>query len=250
MKTITLDNAAVHHGDLILVNAQYPYRDTLPLKSLAPACGAGSPVFLDIRAAAVLDRLLADIGAGGRIVPVSGWRSKTEQEALYAGALAGHGPDYTRKFVALPGHSEHETGLAIDLAQNSNAIDFICPDFPDTGVCRAFRRAAAAFGFVERYPKGKEPCTGIAHEPWHFRYVGRPHAALMAEYGWCLEEYIGAVKSYPFGGRPLVLRGCQVAYLPLGAGGRTSFTLPDGTDYALSGNNADGFLLTTWEAAR
>ena len=57
-------------------------------------------------------------------------------------------------------------------------IDFIRPDFPDDGVCGAFRRAAARYGFLERYTREKEALTGIAEEPWHFRYVGVPHARL------------------------------------------------------------------------
>ena len=56
-------------------------------------------------------------------------------------------------------------------------------------LCRLFRLAAPEFGFVLRYPAGKEHITGIGHEPWHFRYVGRPHAGEMALCGLTLEEY-------------------------------------------------------------
>lgn len=72
------------------------------------------------------------------------------------------------------GCSEHETGLAIDLALAGEEPDFIRPPFPDRGICRRFRQRCADFGFVLRYPAGKETVTGIAHEPWHFRYVGVP----------------------------------------------------------------------------
>ena len=91
--------------------------------------------------------------------------------------------------MALPGCSEHQTGLAIDLGLRGPEVDFLCPDFPYTGPCGDFRRLAADYGFVERYPAGKEPITGIAHEPWHFRYVGVPHAERMAAMGLVLEEY-------------------------------------------------------------
>lgn len=77
--------------------------------------------------------------------------------------------------------SEHQTGLAIDLAENKEQIDFICPHFPYTGICGEFRAAAPRFGFIERYVSGKEQITGIGAEPWHFRYVGYPHSVIMAE---------------------------------------------------------------------
>ena len=104
----------------------------------------------------------------------------------------------TRKFVAYPGCSEHQTGLAIDLGANLPEIDFICPEFPDTGIFGKFREKAADFGFIERYPKGKEAVTGIGAEPWHFRYVGVPHAAVMKAGGLVLEEY--AEERNAFGG--------------------------------------------------
>ena len=92
--------------------------------------------------------------------------------------------------MALPGHSEHQTGLAIDLGLRGPEIDFIRPDFPYEGVCQRFRERAADFGFVERYPAGKEAVIGIAHEPWHFRYVGPSHAREMVHRGLVLEEYL------------------------------------------------------------
>ena len=93
--------------------------------------------------------------------------------------MAESGLAFTHKYVAYPGCSEHQTGLAIDLGKAAGHIDFIRPAFPYDGTCGAFRRAAAAYGFIERYQKGKESLTGIAREPWHFRYVGLPHAAIM-----------------------------------------------------------------------
>ena len=81
--------------------------------------------------------------------------------------------------MALPGCSEHQTGLAIDLGKAAGYIDFIRPAFPYDGVCGRFRRLAARYGFIERYQRGKEEVTGISAEPWHFRYVGAPHAQLM-----------------------------------------------------------------------
>ena len=171
---------------LILVNARHACPGGVP--NLIPV--GGSPVLLDWQAAQALEALMEELDGWQSIVPVSGWRSFEEQTGIYQSSLAENGPAFTRKYVALPGHSEHQTGLAIDLGLRGPEIDFIRPDFPSEGVCQRFRGRAADFGFVERYPAGKEAVTGIAHEPWHFRYVGPSHAREMVHRGLVLEEYL------------------------------------------------------------
>ena len=176
-------------GTLYLVNRAHPLPEEPSAEVLASVRSGQTEVRLHQRAKVMLDQLLAAVGSVGAIVPVSGYRPQTEQQAIWEDALAEHGKAFTETYVARPGCSEHETGLAIDLAENRPDIDFLCPQFPDEGVCRLFRLAAPEFGFVLRYPAGKEHITGIGHEPWHFRYVGRPHAGEMALYGLTLEEY-------------------------------------------------------------
>ena len=137
------------------------------------------------------DRLLGRIDAWDKIIPVSGYRPRNEQQALWDETMRDYGEIFTRKYVAVPGCSEHETGLAIDLAFNTGGgIDFIRPYFPYEGVCGEFRALAAEFGFIERYPAGKEHITRISADPWHFRYVGAVHATYMASHGLTLEEYM------------------------------------------------------------
>ena len=158
--------------------------------------------------------------------------------------MAENGEDFTRKFVAAPGCSEHQTGLAIDLALRAEDIDFIRPDFPYDGVCGRFREIAPDYGFIERYPAGKEYITGIAAEPWHFRYVGRPHARLMRDMGLTLEEYVEFLRGYPYPGRLLstsnggydALIGFACSYEP------EEHRAP----CQVSGNNVDGYILTLW----
>ena len=91
------------------------------------------------------------------------------------------GRKFTETYVAVPGHSEHETGLAIDLGLKQDVIDFIRPEFPYEGICQRFRQLAPKYGFIERYPKGKEEVTGIGQEPWHFRYVITNPSTLLPE---------------------------------------------------------------------
>ena len=236
-------SCGIHSGLIVLVNAEHPIRRR-ERPVLAPAA-PGSDVLLDTRAAAMLKGLISRLGAAGEIVPVSGWRSMREQREIWDGSMAENGTEFTRKYVALPGCSEHQTGLAIDLAPRSDNIDFIRPDFPYDGICGRFRALAADYGFIERYQAGKEHITGIAAEPWHFRYVGRPHARLMSDNGLCLEEYVELLRSYPYPERLLETRG-GVYEADVGfAFAKSELELPD-APYQVSGNNVDGYISALW----
>jgi len=168
---------------LILVNHDHPLPCDYQVGDLACAYG----VLMEAHVAKLLSKLLAQFA--GKIIPVSGYRCGQEQTDLYAKSLRENGEEFTKKYVARPNHSEHQTGLAVDLALNLPHIDLIRPRFPYTGICATFRDEVHKLGFIERYPKGKEPITRIAHEPWHFRYVGAIHAQVMREAGITLEEY-------------------------------------------------------------
>lgn len=233
----------IHSGLLILVNSEHPIQH-MERPVLAPAV-PGSDILLDTRAAAMLSGLISRLGAAGEIVPVSGWRSAEEQQEIWDGSMRENGAEFTRKYVALPGCSEHQTGLAIDLALRADSIDFIRPEFPYDGICGRFRALAADYGFVERYQSGKEDLTGIAAEPWHFRYVGRPHARIMCDMGLCLEEYVEYLRSYPYPERLLEVRG-EIYEAEVGfAWARDALGLPD-APYQVSGNNVDGYIYTLW----
>lgn len=177
----------VRRNTLALVSEKWPLH-SVEMPRLSSAEGGG--VLLEAQTAALLQGLLKDTGSRGRIVPVSGWRSVEEQRAIWDSAIARGGEDYARSFVALPGCSEHHTGLAVDLALGEGSRDIITPDFPQEGICALFKKRAPAYGFILRYPRGKEHITGIAHESWHFRYVGIPHAKIMTAMELCLEEYL------------------------------------------------------------
>ncbi len=191
----------VYSGNLIIVNAAHPYHEEASKIRLRPVRREAPDILLEEHALLQLSGLMAEINGWEGIVPVSGWRSFEEQQNIFETSLQEDGEEFTRKFVALPGCSEHQTGLAIDLALKKEKVDFICPDFPYEGVCQRFRERAAAYGFIERYQEEKKRLTGIAKEPWHFRYVGRPHAQIMKEQGMCLEEYGAFLKQFPYGKR-------------------------------------------------
>lgn len=248
MKSITLGKEKVYSGNLVLVNASYRLHN-----GGTGDLAAADPRFPDIMmrrdAANVLQLILDKISAENAIVPVSGYRSYAEQKSIFDGSLEENGEEFTMKYVALPDHSEHQTGLAIDLGLNKDEIDFIRPDFPYSGICDEFRRAAPEYGFIQRYEKGKEEITGISHEPWHFRYVGYPHSKIMEDGGLSLEEYSAFVKSfrehsrYIHHGRDGITT--EVYYVPA-TGEETELSLPAGAAYQISGNNVDGFIVTVW----
>lgn len=246
MNQLYLPPACLHAGDLILVSAQAPYREKRNPQLLGVP-GPTSPVRLEAQAAGALNKLMDALRGWDAITPVSGWRSRQEQQDLWDQSLAENGEAFTRTFVAKPGCSEHETGLAIDLGLRGEVPDPICPAFPREGICQAVQDLAPAYGFVLRYPAGKESVTGIGYEPWHFRYVGPPHAALMTERGWALEEYHQALRAGPL---RTTWEGVEtwISFQPANPGGVTLAELPQGMVCAVSGNNTDGFILTTRRA--
>lgn len=234
-------------GELILVNAQYGIKGDCE-KGLVKIT---EDVLLQENAARALEAALIEIDGKKQIVPVSGFRSGKEQREIFQNSLAENGEDFTRKFVALPDHSEHQTGLAIDLGLKSENIDFICPDFPYEGICQKFRGIAPRYGFIERYPKGKENITGIAHEPWHFRYVGVPHAEIITENGFTLEDYTEWIKKYrydcPLSALDAFGKKIADVYYEEFNSGNSAVRVPNNGNILISGNNIDGVIVTVFK---
>lgn len=126
--------------------------------------------------------------AGLRVYVVSAFRSHASQAALYRHALASYGRAYTVRYVAVPGTSEHQTGLAVDLRSPSGRGS----TFDNTREWRWLRAHAQDYGFVLRYPDGLTKVTGIGFEPWHWRYVGVAQARAIRALGpnTTIEQYL------------------------------------------------------------
>ncbi len=250
MRTLTLHSNDIGRGSLILVNPSHPKRCEGEKENLRVVCPGYPGILLERQAVNMLAQAMTAADCGKQIIPVSGYRTEKEQQTLYSDSLRENGRSFTQKFVALPGCSEHQTGLAIDLAENTPDIDFICPHFPYTGVCQTFREESVKYGFIERYPAGREHLTHIAHEPWHFRYVGYPHSELMREKELTLEEYMDYIKGFPYNGIHLQFysakRNFEIYYVPILPDGPADIKIPDKTNYQISGNNVDGFVVTLW----
>lgn len=118
----------------------------------------------------------------------SGYRSYGTQESLYNSYVANWGKAAADKFSAKPGQSEHQTGLAMDIT--CEAMNFQLDEtFGETDEGKWVAENAYRFGFIIRYPKGKEDVTGYMYEPWHIRYLGTELAKEVYESGLTLEEY-------------------------------------------------------------
>ena len=127
----------------------------------------------------------------------SSYRSQQKQEALFENRrnsllAQGYSQEEARaeagKAVALPGTSEHQLGLAVDIVDLSNQN--LDESQEDTAVQGWLMENSWKYGFILRYPRGKEDITGIDYEPWHFRYVGRAAAEEITRLGLTLEEYL------------------------------------------------------------
>lgn len=113
----------------------------------------------------------------------SAYRSYEEQEKLYNDYLKLYGKSYVNKYVAVPGYSEHQTGLALDL----ESLD--CDIFKNSKEYRWIKNNAYKYGFILRYQEGKENITGYNAEEWHIRYVGRKAAEYIYKNNITFEEY-------------------------------------------------------------
>ncbi len=137
-----------------------------------------------------------------RFLVCSGYRSVDFQQELFDNKIAeirAEHPEYTYEeayieastIVAIPGASEHNTGLTVDIC----AMDFqmLIEEYEETDEAQWLKENCYKYGFILRYPKGKEDITQIIYEPWHFRYVGVEAATEIMMQGITLEEYLGEV---------------------------------------------------------
>lgn len=192
---------------LVLVNKQNslpvsysPDLITVPTKYYIQS---GVDFRLDSRAApymtAMLDAAKKD---GVNIGMVCGYRSRETQQGLFedkisrvikTGVASANASSAAAQVVAPPGYSEHETGLAADLAYNGNS--YLDSSYENTPAFTWLSAHAVEYGFILRYPKDKVSVTQYDYEPWHYRFVGLENAKKIKASGLCLEEYVSQIKS-------------------------------------------------------
>ena len=119
----------------------------------------------------------------------SGYRSYSRQQTLYNNYVKSDGKALADTYSSRPGYSEHQTGLCFDL----NTID---DSFGNTKESAWLEQHAQEYGFIIRFPKGKDAQTGYQYEPWHLRYLGIDMATKVYNSGLSLEEYLGITSEY------------------------------------------------------
>lgn len=120
----------------------------------------------------------------------STYRSYWSQNRLYWNYVSNYGQDPTDTFSAKPGFSEHQTGLAFDIGGVDRSL-WAEEDFKYTDEAKWLKENCYKYGFILRYPEGKEWKTGYMHESWHFRYIGVEHSKNFKDSDLTLEEYLG-----------------------------------------------------------
>ncbi|MGE7984380.1 M15 family metallopeptidase [Solibacillus sp. NPDC093137] len=128
---------------------------------------------------------------GIELVAFSGFRSYEYQQTLYDRYVKRDGKEAADRYSARPGYSEHQTGLAFDIGEKGREDLWLTNEFGDTEAGQWLAQNAHKYGFILRYPKGKEEITGFMHESWHFRYLEGELATKVFEAGVTLEEYLG-----------------------------------------------------------
>lgn len=175
---ITVKDGITYVDGVLVANKTYSLPESYNPGDLLSEC---SSAFAELQSAAAAEGL--------NIWNASGFRSYALQESLYNRYVSRDGKAAADRYSARPGHSEHQTGLAIDL--NS-----ITQSFADTREGQWIEENCWRYGFILRYPKGKEAQTGYMYEPWHIRYVGAEVAENIYKSGLCLEEYYGITSDY------------------------------------------------------
>ena len=145
----------------------------------------------DSEARAAFEKMKADAAEEGIYLNAfSTYRSYWSQNSLYNNYVANYGQDPTDTFSAKPGFSEHQTGLAFDIGGSDRSL-WAEEDFKYTEEAEWLKSNCTRYGFILRYPEGKDWITGYMHESWHFRYIGVEHSKNFENSNLTLEEYLG-----------------------------------------------------------
>lgn len=251
--TVTLSESQKVTGDLILVNYEHSYdfeanASLINLVSIQEAQSFSYPVAkaefqLSSHVMAPLDAMIkaCNEAMGTEVTGIeSAYRTKEYQQQVWDEAVQEYGESYAEKYVAVPGFSEHHTGLAVDLGIIE--ADGTEESFSESPNAVWMEENCSRFGFVRRYAEDKVSVTKVNNEAWHFRYVGIPHAVYMTQQNLCLEEYLEFLKSSTSAENPLTV-SCDAGSFHIWYTAESTIEKPSGS-YEVSGNNSDGWIIT------
>ena len=253
----------MHEGNLILVNYDYAY--TFPASTVLLSVTKNKSQYITWEEFeleettlnafnALIDAFYAETRCA-KVLMNSAYRSFEDQIEIYKSSSAG--------FATEPGHSEHHTGMALDIQiydpkyrggekkawyfHEYDKAQFLVDHFAD-------------YGFILRYPEDKIPLTRIEFESWHYRYIGTPHAAICDARHECLEEYVEYLETLSFDGTRLYYNdgtmtegafeelpdtGYMIYFVPASEGEYSEIPiLMNARSYSISGDNVGGFVVT------
>jgi D-alanyl-D-alanine carboxypeptidase len=244
-KTITITKEQIYQGNLLLINSKYPVRqegvksDIVNLSmhnELVKGYGLlDKNIYLSKEIAQKFSEMVNDAEKEGvnHFLINSGYRTFSEQNKLYEEMGPSH---------ALPaGYSEHNSGLALDVGSSLTKMERA----PEG---KWLKENAWKYGFILRYPEDKTDVTGIQYEPWHIRYVGFPHSAIMKETNFALEEYMDFLKEQKSITTTIDNQVYKIFYYPISQ--NTTIPVPANGQYEISGNNMDGVIVTVYSGKR
>lgn len=185
-------SANIKAGNMILVNKShvlskdYVPSDLVKVKVNFNSSSTSEEKMMRKDAAAALESMFKGAANSNvKLYGLNGYRSYSTQNSLYNSACKEHGKNYANRQVALPGASEHQTGLAMDITNKNYSTSF-----ETTIEGKWIAKNAYKYGFILRFPYGKESKTGYNYEPWHVRYVGKKAAKDIYTRKIVLEEYL------------------------------------------------------------
>ncbi|MHB1150937.1 MAG: M15 family metallopeptidase [Eubacteriales bacterium] len=249
--------ADVHAGNLILVNAENEY--VFPEKPDLVSIYGNKPETYKISSSEILlerntllalnemtDEFYNKYKLGDVLVSI-GYRDYDTQMKLYSDRVEAAGLEAVSGYIALAGFSEHHTALAFDLSVYTD--DGVSMTLADKPQYSWLANNCYKYGFVLRYDPEKTDITGIQGEKWHFRYVGQPHSYYMKKNNLVLEEYIDLLRGYTFESEHLIInddigRSYEIYTVPLTNSEIIKIPVPQDTEYNVSGNNKNGFIVT------
>ncbi len=263
-KKLEVGSENMYSGSLVLVNSGSKYvfnntPDIVPAEELVVINNVKATKSYKVKDFTVklnkstvekLDKMFDafyEVSKKGDVMISAGFRSSEDQQRIYDQKVEQLGQD--QKIAVLPGESEHHSGYAMDF--NIYTDRGITHQFNGDGEYAWIAQNAHKYGFVLRYPDGKTNITGVDYEPWHYRYVGVPHAYYLYTTGKTLEEYITLIKNYPCD-YPLYVTdwdgSMYVVYYKKSDGAKTQVPVPENGEYSISGNNVDGYIVTVRES--
>lgn len=235
---VTIAAEELSSGLLAVINSEHPYKASetssmVKLKDFKNEFYSirSDDIMLNSSAADALNLMMADYNAATQLSDI----------IIYTTTQQYTGPDSACPTVL----AESASGLTIDLAVQGADGSILVYDGAD--VEGWILENCTRYGFVVRYPEGKDSLTGQPGNTWHLRYVGNVHAAVMAQNNQCLEEYVEWIKGYSVETQTYTcnINGTEyeIYYTPY-MGDTTSIRVPVSGNYTTSGNNIDGFIIS------